>query len=236
MVSPVLSNIYLHKLDEFVERELIPQYTRGEHRAPNPELPGGEEPAAKRAAARGPGGSPGPEHASCAHSPQATRWTPATGGSFYCRYADDHLLGFIGPKAEAEQIKAELARFLRETLALELNPDKTLITHARTQPARFLGYDIIVQHCDTKITRGRRSANGKVALRVPPDVVKAQCARYRRTASPGTGPGSRTCPTTTSCGSTEPNTGASSTTSAPRGALLVSPAQRARTGGGCPWA
>ena len=37
VVSPVLSNIYLHKLDEFVERELIPQYTRGERRAPNPE-------------------------------------------------------------------------------------------------------------------------------------------------------------------------------------------------------
>ena len=37
VVSPVLSNIYLHKLDEFVERELIPQYTRGEHRARNPE-------------------------------------------------------------------------------------------------------------------------------------------------------------------------------------------------------
>ena len=37
VVSPVLSNIYLHKLDEFVERELVPQYTRGEHRAPNPE-------------------------------------------------------------------------------------------------------------------------------------------------------------------------------------------------------
>ena len=28
VVSPVLSNIYLHKLDEYVERELIPQYTR----------------------------------------------------------------------------------------------------------------------------------------------------------------------------------------------------------------
>src|SRR5216684_8483937 len=29
VVSPILSNIYLHKLDEFAERELIPQYTRG---------------------------------------------------------------------------------------------------------------------------------------------------------------------------------------------------------------
>ena len=37
MVSPILSNIYLHKLDEFVEQELIPQYTRGTSRKDNPE-------------------------------------------------------------------------------------------------------------------------------------------------------------------------------------------------------
>ena len=37
VVSPILSNIYLHKLDEFVERELIPQYTRGTSRKVNPE-------------------------------------------------------------------------------------------------------------------------------------------------------------------------------------------------------
>src|SRR5260370_24027404 len=36
VVSPTLSSIYLHKLDEFVERELIPQYTRGALRAANP--------------------------------------------------------------------------------------------------------------------------------------------------------------------------------------------------------
>src|SRR5277367_2387421 len=37
VVSPILSNIYLHKLDEFVEQELIPQYTRGARRKSNPE-------------------------------------------------------------------------------------------------------------------------------------------------------------------------------------------------------
>src|SRR5215813_11783904 len=36
VVSPILSNIYLNKLDEFVERELIPRYTRGAARAPDP--------------------------------------------------------------------------------------------------------------------------------------------------------------------------------------------------------
>jgi hypothetical protein len=37
VVSPILSSIYLHKLDEFVEQELIPQYTRGASRRKNPE-------------------------------------------------------------------------------------------------------------------------------------------------------------------------------------------------------
>jgi hypothetical protein len=102
----------------------------------------------------------------------------------YIRYADDHLLGFNGPKAEAETIKAELGRFLRETLRLELNQDKTLITHARTQRARFLGYDITAQHCNTRLTKGRRSANGRIALLAPPEVIKAKCAPYRRHGKP----------------------------------------------------
>jgi hypothetical protein len=34
-ISPLLSNIYLHKLDEFVEREMIPQHTRGSSRKRN---------------------------------------------------------------------------------------------------------------------------------------------------------------------------------------------------------
>ena len=37
VVSPILSSIYLHKLDEFVEQELSPQYTRGARRKGNPE-------------------------------------------------------------------------------------------------------------------------------------------------------------------------------------------------------
>jgi hypothetical protein len=34
----------------------------------------------------------------------------------YVRYADDFLLGFIGPKSEAEEIKQALQKFLREEL------------------------------------------------------------------------------------------------------------------------
>jgi hypothetical protein len=37
VLSPLLSNIYLHKLDEFVDTVIVPGYTRGKLRAHNPE-------------------------------------------------------------------------------------------------------------------------------------------------------------------------------------------------------
>ena len=109
-MSPILSNIYLHKLDEFVEQELIPQYTRGASRNLNPEYQGDREPAEERAAARRPGSRPATWASSCARSPHGDPMDPGYRRLKYIRYADDHLLGFIGPKAEAEQIKARLAR------------------------------------------------------------------------------------------------------------------------------
>jgi group II intron reverse transcriptase/maturase len=182
-VSPILSNIYLHKLDEFVERELIPQYTRGATRAANPAYRQADA-LLRRARRRG-------DRTEARRLALEMRTLPSTDPTDpgyrrlkYRRYADDVLLGFTGPKAEAGEIKAKLARFLRETLGLELNQGKTLITHARSQRARFLGYHITVQHSSTKISNGRRSANGKIALKVPPDVVRAQCARYREHGKP----------------------------------------------------
>ncbi|MDQ5841029.1 MAG: reverse transcriptase domain-containing protein [Chloroflexota bacterium] len=182
-VSPVLSNIYLHKLDEFVETVLIPKYTQGMTRKRNPayiRVKNGLAYARKcgrRAKARQLRGQ-------LRRLPVGDPRDPGFRRLRYSRYADDHLLGFIGPKAEAEEIKDQLARFLRDELALELNADKTLITHARTRAARYLGYEIIVQHGDSKITKGQRSVNGKIALRVPLDVIRAKRAPYRRHGKP----------------------------------------------------
>jgi group II intron reverse transcriptase/maturase len=183
VVSPILSSIYLDKLDQFVEQELIPQYTRGTSRAQNPEYREKEN-ELRRARWHGDRAAARDLKRQLRSLPSKDPRDPGYRRLKYVRYADDQLLGFIGPKAEAEQIKAQIAAFLRETLGLELNDAKTLITHARSQPARFLGYNIIVQHSDTKLTRGRRSASGIVALRVPPDVIKAQCARYREHGKP----------------------------------------------------
>jgi group II intron reverse transcriptase/maturase len=183
VVSPVLSNIYLHKLDVFVETVLIPQYTRGKYRRHNPEYERIKN-RMRRAHARGERDESRDLRRQLRRLPSGDPQDPGYRRLRYSRYADDHILGFTGPKAEAEAIKDQLARFLRDDLALELNPGKTLITHARTRAARYLGYEITVQHGDAKLTNGRRSVNGTIALRVPLDVIKAKSAPYRRHGQP----------------------------------------------------
>jgi group II intron reverse transcriptase/maturase len=181
--SPLLSNIYLDKLDQFVERELIPQYTKGRQRRPHRAY---GRLADRRWAARQDGDRDQARDLlrQMRALPSKDPADPGYRRLLYIRYADDHLLGFAGPRAEAGEIRARLAVFLRETLALELNPCKTLITHARTRAARFLGYEITVQHSATRLTKGQRSASGRIRLRVPLDVITAQCTRYRRRGKP----------------------------------------------------
>lgn len=94
-------------------------------------------------------------------------------------------MGFIGPKSEAEEIKQALRKFLQEELKLELSEAKTLITHARSEAARFLGYEVVILQNDQKrykFPRGtdRRSINGRVGLQVPKDIREAKCQRYRK--------------------------------------------------------
>jgi hypothetical protein len=73
---------------------------------------------------------------------------------------------------------------LRDDLKLELSETKTLITHARTDAARFLGYEITTQHANHVITGGRRAANGAIGLRVPREVIKTKCSRYMQRGKP----------------------------------------------------
>jgi retron-type reverse transcriptase len=138
VVSPILSNIYLHRLDHFVERILIPQYTRGERRVSNPAYKRVAS-AIERARKHGDREKVRELRKRQRLLPSLDPQDPGYRRLRYIRYADDHLLGFTGPKSEAEKIKARLARFLREDLKLELNQEKTLITHASTGAAKFLG-------------------------------------------------------------------------------------------------
>ncbi len=178
VLSPLLANIYLNQLDQFVETELIPAYTRGTARRKNPVY---DRLANRRETLRNQGRYDEARRlrTQMQQLPSRDPQDPAFRRLRYVRYADDFLLGVIGSKAEAEGIKLRLATFLRDTLKLELSPDKTLTTHATTQKARFLGYDIGGQRANTKHDqRGQRTVNGAIALRIPAAFVETRCARY----------------------------------------------------------
>ena len=104
---------------------------------------------------------------------------------WYVRYADDFLLGVVGSKSEALDIKQKIATFLRDELKLELSDEKTLVTHARDECAKFLGYEIHILHADDKHDhRGQRCINGSVGLRVPKSVIENHCGKYMRSTKP----------------------------------------------------
>src|SRR5438477_10854542 len=87
----------------------------------------------------------------------------------------DFLFGFAGPFEEAHQIKDKVASFLQTELKLTLSAEKTLITHAQTGRARFLGYEIGIMYSSTKLTRlGTRGVNGVVGMYIPEDVIQAK--------------------------------------------------------------
>ena len=71
----------------------------------------------------------------------------------YVRYADDFLIGVNGSREDALKVKADVKRFLAERLKLTLSEEKTKITHTSDR-ARFLGYDIVVTR--TQATRKRK--------------------------------------------------------------------------------
>ncbi len=172
IASPILSNIYLDRLDKFVETQLMPQYNRGERRRENAAYE--QVSRAIRKAHRC--GDRKMVRALRRHRrslPSKDLHDPAYRRLRYCRYADDVLLGFSGPKSEAVQIKQRLGQFLRDELKLELSESKTLITHA------------VTQHSDDKLDRrGRRTINAGIGLRVPREAIVRKCALYMRRGKP----------------------------------------------------
>jgi hypothetical protein len=182
--SPILMNIYLDRLDQFVETGLLPSDNRGDQRkryqpyrallnAARRRTAAGQRDQAKRLR----------QHAQ--RMPSRDPADPNFRRLWYVRYADETLLGCSGPRAEAEEIKGQLTAFLRDTLKLERSQEKTLITHARTHAARFLGYDVVTLDADDKHDhRGQRCINGAIGLRVPATVLTTHCAKYTQAGRP----------------------------------------------------
>ena len=166
IVSPILANIYLDKLDKYV-KEYIRHFDMGTKRRPGKESTelANER---KRTVRKLKKIKDGTEKAALVARLKAIEQERAAfpsgdemDGSYrrlkYIRYADDFILGVIGSKEDALRIKEDIKSFLSESLALELSEEKTLITHTG-KSAKFLGYEITV----TRNNHQRRDVQGRL--------------------------------------------------------------------------
>jgi group II intron reverse transcriptase/maturase len=174
IVSPILSNIYLHELDTFMSLIEL-KYRKGEARARNREYmrlnyrrhiqyhKGNVEEAKKilKEMRQLP-----------TEDMMDTHYTRAK----YVRYADDFVVMIIGSKEMAEEIRDAIRDYLWGNLHLTLSMEKTTITNLGDEKVRFLGYDIARSKENTVVTKTasgvkKRSVYGTIQLLVPPDVV-----------------------------------------------------------------
>ena len=192
--SPLLSNIYLNELDAYMEQykdnfdkgkraRVNPEYSRGRdkyyyHRDKYArkwdELKEWEKAAARKDQRRLRG--------IMQHLPATIANDPNFRRVLYCRYADDFIIGVIGSKQDAEEIKADIGQFLTEKLKLTMSDEKTKVTHCKDK-ARFLGYDITTWSSAT-LKRNKngevvRTGSGQIAMYVPYEKWRDKLLEYK---------------------------------------------------------
>ena len=190
IVSPVLANIYLDKLDKYV-KDYIQNFDRGDFRKPNKDriqyeygkrlavqkLKKVEDPAVRKEVIR----QIKTFDKKRALIPCSNEMDSDYRRLKYVRYADDFLIGIIGSKEDAKRIKEDIKDFLCEKLNLELSEDKTLITHTE-KSAKFLGYEIYVRKSNLtkrdKRGRIRRAFNKKLYLKLSTETMKRKLLEY----------------------------------------------------------
>ena len=190
IVSPILANIYLDKLDKYV-KEYIRHFDMGTKRRPGKEsndlanerkrtvrklkkIKDGTEKAALVARLKA-------IEQERAAFPNGDEMDESYRRLKYIRYADDFILGVIGSKEEAQRIKEDIKSFLSASLALELSEEKTLITHTG-KSAKFLGYEITVtrDNHQRRDVRGclRRTYGKRVRLNVSMATLRDKLLEY----------------------------------------------------------
>ena len=182
LISPILANIYLNELDVFMAK-YAESFNCGKGRKINPaykkplDVRRGKQEWLKRNSAKI---SEEKRQKVMAEIQELNNYLSTVPYSdpmdteykrvVYVRYADDFLIGVIGSKEDAKQVKIDVGEFIKEQLHLEMSPEKTLITHGNDF-ARFLGYLVTVsrEQNRTRTKNGftRRTYVGKVKLYVP---------------------------------------------------------------------
>ncbi|MCL2360142.1 MAG: reverse transcriptase domain-containing protein [Candidatus Bathyarchaeota archaeon] len=177
IISPLLANIYLHQLDNYISKTLIPKFNHPAERKFTQQYSTirNQLHKIKRYIKK----SSGTERQNYIKEYKQTRAmllkTPSKSQTDkkikYVRFADDFLLGICGSQTDCVMIKSKLSEFIHNILKMELSSEKTLITHS-SQQARFLGYNIRVRR-DSTIRPGgenhctKRTLMNMVELSVP---------------------------------------------------------------------
>lgn len=187
VLSPLLANIYLDKLDHYAE-ECIKSFNQGKRRALNLDYQRLNN-RRYRAKAKGDRVKAKALLKEMRRLPSTDPNDPDFRRAWYIRYADDFLIGIIGAKSDALEMKRKIGAYLQDRLKLKLSEEKTLITNATQEAAKFLGYEIQSQSCDSKITTRtdhskRRSVNGHIALLLPKSVNQKKSAPYLKDGKP----------------------------------------------------
>lgn len=140
VLSPLLANIVLHELDKYLIDELIPENTKGVRRRTNSEynaIAYARDPKNSKSTAE--------ERLEALRlmrkTPIMDTRDPNFRRSMYIRYADDFVYLFEGPKEEAMIIRDRMKKFLIENTGLELNVEKTVVSHLN-EGFHFLGAQI----------------------------------------------------------------------------------------------
>lgn len=184
IISPILANIYLDKFDKYMN-EYAENFRKGDTRSRNKEICKLNQRVSylKRRLKEVEDAEKRTSMITELHEKQRMILTMPSGNEMdkdfrrlkYVRYADDFLVGIIGTKEECETIKADLTKYMRETLNLEMSQEKTLITNAQDH-AKFLGYEIYVRkdNATKRNSNGtlRRYFNGNVILHVSKEAIK----------------------------------------------------------------
>ena len=138
--SPILANIYLSKLDSFMEK-VIARDTKGKYRKQNPKYAHLHYQIKKAKQ-----NNDDSLVKSLTKQLKEKSSVDLMDNNFlrvkYVRYADDFLIGIIADKNYAKQLKQEIKIFLMEELHLQLSDEKTKITNASDGTIDFLGYQI----------------------------------------------------------------------------------------------
>jgi len=193
IISPSLANIYLHELDEFMDGVRL-RFNKGRRRRSNPEYNQHRWKIDQLLEKY--------DNLKTTTSPEvlkqirkqikvhdkARKLLPAGDPEdenyrrlFYCRYADDFVIGIIGSKEDAKTVMMEVKNFIMTELKLQIAEDKSGIRHAK-DTTRFLGYDLRVfsGHKIVKTTRGSRhttakSVSERMQLHIPEEKLRKFC-------------------------------------------------------------